>query len=772
MPPPEVVFKVAKATPRQDGQKAAELDPDAFVRLQTSPGEVVRILGSAGATVVRVWRMDRTDRVPSGVPVIRIDGPTRDSIGARIGDEVRVVRAEEKREARRVDVASAREGVALAASLAPQLKKRLLRWPLVKGDLFYFERGPFGFEEAQRYLMRVAETDPPGVVVVGEETQVHLLSAEPDDEARAPLPEEAAPEVEPAPISNIHYEDIGGLRRELSLVREMIEKPLRHPQLFERLGIDPPKGVLLHGPPGTGKTLIAKAVANESGARFFSIAGPEIISRYYGEPEKRLREIFEKARKAAPAILFLDEIDAIAPKRSEVTGEVERRVVDQLLSLMDGLQGRGQVIVIAATNRPNALDEALRRPGRFDREIELGVPGREDRLEVMKIHTRRMPLVDEQGETLAPDDPRRERLLADLANQTPGFVGADLAALCREAAMKALRRYLPGLESRSEEGGVLSPEALEQMRVTPEDFREALREMEPSALREVLFEIPEVTWEEIGGIAPVKQEVREMVEWPIKHPERFQRMGIRAPRGILLYGPPGTGKTLVAKAVANETGVNFISIRGPELMSKWVGESERAVREIFRKARQAAPAIVFFDEVDAIAPVRGWDGSNIGVTERVVNQLLSEMDGLQKAGGVVVLAATNRPEILDPALIRPGRFDRLLLVGPPDREGRLEVLKIHTRKMPLEPDVDLGQLVEATEGYVGSDLESLCREAAMVALRRDAEVSGVSRADFEEALRRVKPSVTPSMMERYEKIRETLEGGLAAARAKAVEGYR
>ncbi|MEM3164585.1 MAG: CDC48 family AAA ATPase [Halobacteria archaeon] len=771
MPPPEVRFKVAKATPRQDGQKAAEFSSDALLQLQVSPGEMVSITGPVGTTVAKVWRMDRADQVPTGVPFIRIDGPTRDSIGARIGDEVLVVRAQERKDARRIVVAPAREGARLSASLAPQVRKRLLTLPLVAGDLFYFERGPFGFEEAQRYLMRVVETEPPGVVLVSEETQMVLEAAEEEAGAEesgpAPTGPGAVGEAAPAPASGIHYEDIGGLRRELSLVREMIEKPLRHPQLFERLGIEPPKGVLLHGPPGTGKTLIARAVASESGARFFSIAGPEIISRYYGEPEKRLREIFEKARKSAPAVIFLDEMDAIAPKRSEVTGEVERRVVDQLLSLMDGLQGRGQVIVIAATNRPNAIDEALRRPGRFDREIELGVPGREDRLDIMKIHTRRMPLADEEGRTLALDDPARERLLADLAAQTPGFVGADLAALCREAAMKALRRHLPKLE-----GETIPPEAIEQMQVRPEDFREALREMEPSALREVLFEIPEVSWEEVGGLGPVKQEVREMVEWPIHHPERFERMGIRAPRGILLYGPPGTGKTLMAKAAAQQAGVNFISIRGPELMSKWVGESERAVREIFRKARQAAPCVVFFDEMDAIAPVRGWDVSNVGTTERVVNQLLSEMDGLQKAGSVVVLAATNRPEILDPALIRPGRFDRLLMVGPPDREGRLEILKIHTRKMPLDPDVDPGQLVEATEGYVGSDLESLCREAAMVALRRDGDVTGVSRADFQEALRRVKPSVTRSMMERYEKVREALEGGLSAARARAVEGYR
>lgn len=769
MPPPEVKFKVAKATPRQDGRKAAELGSDALVLLQVSPGEMVTVLGPTGTTVAQVWRMDRTDYVPTGVPFIRIDGPTRDSIGARIGDEVRVVRAQERKEARAIVVVSAQEGVRLSTSLAPQMKKELLALPLVAGDLFYFTRGPFGLQEAQRYLMRVVKTEPPGFVVVSDNTQVHVQDAA-DEEAAEETPQSSAkavPAAVPIAISNIHYEDIGGLSRELSLVREMIEKPLRHPQLFERLGIEPPKGVLLHGAPGTGKSLIAKAVANESGARFFSIAGPEIISRYYGEPEERLRKLFAEARKATPAIILIDEIDAIAPKRSEVTGEVERRVVDQLLSLMDSLQERHQVIVIGTTNRPNSIDEALRRPGRFDREIELGVPGREDRLDILKIHTRRMPLADEEGRPLATDDALRERLLADLAAQTPGFVGADLAALGREAAMKALRRHLPKLE-----GETIPPEAVEQIQVRPEDFREALREMEPSALREVLFEIPEVSWEEVGGLGPVKQEVREMVEWPIHHPERFERMGIRPPRGILLYGPPGTGKTLMAKAAAQQAGVNFISIRGPELMSKWVGESERAVREIFRKARQAAPCVVFFDEMDAIAPMRGWDVSNVGTTERIVNQLLSEMDGLQKAGGVVVLAATNRPEVLDPALIRPGRFDRLLLVGPPDREGRLEILKIHTRKMPLDPDVNLSQLVEATEGYVGSDLESLCREAAMVALRRDGDVTGVSRADFEEALRRVKPSVTQSMMERYEKIKETLEGGLSTARARAVEGYR
>jgi transitional endoplasmic reticulum ATPase len=544
---------------------------------------------------------------------------------------------------------------------------------------------------------------------------------------------------------------VGGLRDEVQRVREMIELPMKHPEVFQKLGIEPPKGVLLHGPSGTGKTLIAKAVANESGANFSSIAGPEIMSKYYGESEQRLREIFEDAQKAAPSIIFIDEIDSIAPKRGEVTGEVERRVVAQLLAMMDGLKERGQVVVIGATNRVEAIDPALRRPGRFDREIEIGVPDRAGRVEILQIHVRNMPIAEDVN-------------LEGLADRTHGFVGADINALCKEAAMRALRRYLPDLTTEDD----IPQEIIDKMEVTSLDFEEALKEIEPSALREVLVELPKVNWKDVGGLGPLQQELIEAIEWPLKEPERFRQMGIRPPKGILLYGPPGTGKTMIAQAVANETNANFISVRGPQMLSKWVGESEKAIREIFRKARQVSPCIVFFDELDSIAPMRGMD-EGTRVTERVVNQLLSEMDGLEALKDVVVIAATNRPDILDPALLRSGRFDRLLMVGPPDQMGRLEILKIHTARIPHEKDVDLEELAEVTEGYVGSDLESLCREAAMLAMKSDEE--RVEMAHYREALKKVRPSVEESMISYYERINERFKGGLKMEPSSLI-GYR
>ncbi|RLI25485.1 AAA family ATPase, partial [Candidatus Bathyarchaeota archaeon] len=524
--------------------------------------------------------------------------------------------------------------------------------------------------------------------------------------------------------------------------------PLKYPELFERLGVEAPKGVLLYGPPGTGKTLLAKAVANETNAAFFSISGPEIMSKYYGESEERLREIFRQAEENAPSIIFIDEIDAIAPKREEVTGEVEKRVVSQLLALMDGLKPRGRVVVIGATNRPNALDPALRRPGRFDREIEIGVPNKQGRLEILQIHTRGMPLADDVD-------------LEYLASITHGFVGADLEALCKEAAMRALRRIIPEIDFEKE---TIPAEVLNKITVTMNDFLEALKEVEPSAMREVLVEVPNVKWEDIGGLHDVKLELQEAVEWPLKYPELFEYMDARPPKGILLYGPPGTGKTLLAKAVANESEANFISIKGPEILSKWVGESERAIREVFRKAKQAAPSIIFFDEIDAIAPVRGSGLGDSHVTERVISQLLTEMDGIEELRGVVVIAATNRPDIVDPALLRPGRFDKLLYVPPPDLEARKEILKIHTRKKPLADDVDLDDIAKRTEGYTGADLEALCNTAVMLAIReyiavnKDPEEAkkGVKKLKvhmrhFEEALKRVKP-ISRKELEMYQKI--------------------
>ncbi|MCL7399939.1 MAG: CDC48 family AAA ATPase, partial [Thaumarchaeota archaeon] len=551
-------------------------------------------------------------------------------------------------------------------------------------------------------------------------------------------------------VPKVTYEDIGGLQEEIRKIREMVELPLKYPELFERLGVEAPKGVLLYGPPGTGKTLLAKAVANETNAAFFSISGPEIMSKFYGESEERLREIFRQAEENAPSIIFIDEIDAIAPKREEVTGEVEKRVVSQLLALMDGLKPRGRVVVIGATNRPNAIDPALRRPGRFDREIEIGVPNKQGRLEILQIHTRGMPLAEDVD-------------LEKIANVTHGFVGADLEALCKEAAMRALRRILPQIDFEKEK---IPAEILNKIVVTMDDFMEALKEVEPSAMREVLVEVPTVKWEDIGGLADVKLELQEAVEWPLKYPEVFEHLDAKPPKGILLYGPPGTGKTLLAKAVANESEANFISVKGPELLSKWVGESERAVREIFRKAKQAAPSIIFFDEIDSIAPVRGGGYGDSHVTERVISQLLTEMDGLEELRGVVVIAATNRPDIIDPALLRPGRFDKLLYVPPPDIEARKEILKIHLKKKPLAEDVDIEDIARRTEGYTGADLAAVCNTAVMLAIRehimgnknpdeakKNVKNIKVCRRHFEEALRKVKP-ISQKELEMYKKISE------------------
>ena len=564
----------------------------------------------------------------------------------------------------------------------------------------------------------VVRTRPHGIVRITHDTQVHIRS-------------EPVPEIRGVPRTT--YEDIGGLHEEIQRIREMVELPLRHPELFQRLGIDPPKGVLLHGPPGCGKTLLARAVANESEANFFSINGPEIMSKFYGESEARLREIFQQAQQNAPSIIFIDEIDAIAPKREEVTGEVERRVVAQLLALMDGLAARGNVIVIGATNRPDALDPALRRPGRFDREIEIGVPDKQARYEILQIHTRGMPLAEDVD-------------LKKLAEMTHGYTGADIAALCRETAMKALRRYLPEINLEEER---IPPSVLEKMEIRMEDFLNAYKEITPTAMREVYVEIPTVHWEDIGGLEDVKKELREAVEWPLKNPEIFKRFGIRPPKGILLYGPPGCGKTLLARAVATESEANFITIKGPEVFSKWVGESEKAVREVFRKARMAAPAVIFFDEFDSLVPRRGMGVGDSMVTERVISQLLTEMDGIMRLEDVVVIAATNRPDIIDPAVLRPGRFDRLIYVPTPDEKARLEIFKIYTKNMPLAKDVNLEELARATKGYSGADIEALCREAALNALRRDLNAKEVTKADFDAAMEKIGPSISPEIEEWY-----------------------
>jgi len=664
----------------------------------------------------------------------------RRNAGTSIGEKVTIRKAEIK-EAKSITVAPTDPRVRFMAP-GEVIKRNLLGRPVTKGDLitptapeepvhigadsiiaqffgdvFGEMATPLGFGEV-RFM--VTNTSPSGIVLVTDLTDVTLL------------PE--AVEVKELKVPAVTYEDIGGLKDELQRVREMIELPLKHPELFDRLGIEPPKGVLLHGPPGTGKTLIAKAVANESDAYFIPIAGPEIMSKFYGESEARLREVFQDAEKNAPAIVFIDELDAIAPKREEVTGEVERRVVAQLLSLMDGLKSRGKVVVIGATNRPQALDPALRRPGRFDREIVIGVPDRDGRKEVLQIHTRGMPLAKDVD-------------LDGLANVTHGFVGADLEAICKEAAMSALRKILPEIKLEEK---IIPPEVLEKLQVTKEDFDDALKMVEPSAMREVLIEVPNVRWNEVGGLDDVKQELREAVEWPLKHPDSFKRMGIEPPRGILLYGPPGTGKTLLARAVATESEANFIAIKGPEMLSKWVGESERAVRETFRKARMAAPAIIFFDEVDAVVPRRGSGIGDSHVTERVISQLLTELDGLEKLENIVVIAATNRPDLIDSALLRPGRFDRLLLVPAPDKKARLEIFKIHTEDMPLAKDIDLEALAAETAGYAGSDIAALCREAAMLVLRKDIKAKEVHMKQFREAMEKVRPSVTEDIEKSYD----------------------
>jgi len=672
-----VKLKVAEAEYADVGRGIARIDSQTMEKLGITTGDIIEIEGKRKTAAI-AWRSRLQDE---GLGLIRIDGIVRKNAGVGLGDYVYVKKAEVQ-PAKKVVLAPV-EQVYLRGNVEEYFKNRMLNKPVVKGDLVVFE------VMGQTIPFVVAQTNPKGIVYVNTLT-IFEISEKPMKPGEAAVPE-------------VTYEDIGGLHEEIKKIREMVELPLKHPELFHRLGIEPPKGVLLYGPPGCGKTLLAKAVANEANAYFITINGPEIMSKYYGESERRLREIFEEAEKNAPAIIFIDEIDAIAPRREEVTGEVERRVVSQLLTLMDGLKSRGQVIVIAATNIPDAIDPALRRPGRFDREIEIGVPDRKGRLEILQIHTRGMPLGKDVN-------------LEKLADLTYGFTGADIAMLCKEAAMKALRRVLPQvIKEKGEIPDEIPAEVLNKLEVTMEDFLKALQEIEPSGMRDVLIEIPRVKWEDIGDLEEVKKELREAVEWPLKYPQTYSKLGIEPPRGVLLYGPPGCGKTLLAKAVANEANANFIAVKGPEVLSKWVGESERAIRKIFHKARQVAPCIVFFDEIDSIAGRRGSDVNK--VTDRVLNQLLTELDGIERLRGVVVLAATNRPDLLDPALLRPGRLDKLIYVPLPNREARLKILKVHTRKVPLAEDVNLEEIAEKTEGYTGADLAAICREAAMMVLR-------------------------------------------------------
>ena len=723
----EVQLEVDKAYPNDSGRGIARLDPDTLLHLKLSPGEIITIEGGE-KTAAKVWRADRNDW---NTDTVRIDGFTRQNADVGIGERVTIQKADAKKADQLVLAPPEDASVQFGSDAAGMVKRQILKRPLVEGDIvpvMSSTNHPFMRSPGQAIPLIAIDTEPDDVVIITEDTEVTLREEPISGFDR--------------PGSGITYEDIGGLSGEIQRVREMVELPMKHPQIFKKLGIEPPQGVLLHGPPGTGKTLLAKAVANETSASFFSIAGPEIISKYYGESEQQLREIFEDATEESPSIIFIDELDSIAPKREDVTGEVERRVVAQLLTMMDGLETRGQVIVIAATNRLDSVDPALRRPGRFDREIELGVPDETGRNEILRIHTRGMPLADEVD-------------LDDLAENTHGFVGADIESLSKEAAMKALRRYLPEIDLDEEE---IPPALLDRMIVKRTDFKAALNEVEPSAMREVLVELPKITWDDVGGLEDPKQQVQESVEWPLSDPERFERMGINPPKGILLYGPPGTGKTLMARAVASETNANFISVRGPQLLSKWVGESEKAIRQTFRKARQVSPTVVFFDELDSLAPSRSQEvGSN--VSERVVNQLLTELDGLEEMEDVIVIGATNRPDMIDPALIRTGRFDRLVFIGEPTIEGREQILKIHTQDIPLSADVSLRELAEITEGYVGSDLENIAREAAMEALREDADSDEVEMRHFRQAMEQVRPTITEDLMEYYKRMEREFRGG-------------
>jgi transitional endoplasmic reticulum ATPase len=690
-------------------------------KLGITAGDFVEIHGKK-MTVAVAWPAYAEDQ---GQEIIRMDGLIRRNAGVALNEYVSVRKADVK-EAQAIVFAPTDVRLSVDEEFVSFVKRRFMDMPFIEGDMTLLSI--FG----SAVPLTVTRTRPHGAVKITETAHVQVLS-------------EPTPEKKGIPI--VTYEDIGGLHEEIQRIREMVELPMRHPELFQRLGIEPPRGVFLYGPPGCGKTLLAKAVANESDANFYVISGPEIMSKFYGESEARLREIFQKAQETSPSIIFIDEMDAIAPKREEVTGEVERRVVAQLLSLMDGMGSRGNIIVIGATNRPNAIDPALRRPGRFDREIEIGVPDKAGRNEVLQIHTRNMPLAEDTD-------------LKRLSDITHGYTGADIASLCREAAMKSLRRYIPEINLEEER---IPPEILEKMVVKMDDFLYAYREITPTAMREVYVEVPQVHWNEVGGLKEVKQELMESVEWPLKKPEVFKKMGIKPPRGILLLGPPGCGKTLLARAVATESEANFISIKGPEIFSKWVGESEKAIREVFRKGRTAAPAIIFFDELDSIVPRRGLGYSDSGASERVISQLLTEIDGIESLQNVLVIAATNRPDILDPAVLRPGRFDRLIYVPSPDLDSLKEIFKIHTHSMPLSRDVDLEELARKAQGYSGADIEAICREAAIDALREDIDATEVSLRDFNKAVERVGPSISPEDDAWYQKFSKRLRRERAAA---------
>ena len=725
------------------GRGLAAIDRSSMRDLGLENGDYIVIRGSTdGAAVARVWPGYPDDE---GRGIIRIDGRLRQEAGVGIDDRVTVEKA---------DVAAATsvtvalpQNLRIRGDIGPLVRDKLSGQAVTEGQTvpFSLSFGPMA-SSGQSVPLKIAESSPTGTVVITDSTTIQISETPAEQITTGPAGAADG-------VPSITYEDIGGLDDELDQVREMIELPMRHPELFQQLGIEPPKGVLLHGPPGTGKTLMAKAVANEIDAHFETISGPEIMSKYYGESEEQLRDVFEEADENAPAIVFIDEIDSIAAKREEAGGDVERRVVAQLLSLMDGLEERGRVTVIAATNRVDAIDPALRRGGRFDREIEIGVPDKDGRKEILQVHTRGMPLSD------AVD-------LDQYAENTHGFVGADLESLTKEAAMNALRRIRPEIDLESEE---IDADVLDSLRVTERDFKQALKGIQPSALREVFVEVPDVSWEHVGGLEDTKERLRETIQWPLDYPEVFEAMDLEAAKGVLMYGPPGTGKTLLAKAVANEAKSNFISIKGPELLNKFVGESEKGIREVFDKARSNAPTVIFFDEIDSIASERGQRTGDSGVSERMVSQLLTELDGLEELEDVVVIATTNRPDLIDNALLRPGRLDRHVHVPVPDEDARKKIFEVHTRNKPLAESIDLDWLASETEGYVGADIEAVCREASMAASREfitsvDPEEMNeavgnvrISKDHFEHALEEVGPSVTADTRERYEEIEEEFD---------------
>ncbi|MFL6480565.1 MAG: CDC48 family AAA ATPase [Nitrososphaera sp.] len=697
----KVSLKVAETNPKFVGRGMALVDPKVMDEMELSTGDVIEISGKKKSYVL-LWSSQSDDH---GKKLIRIDGYTRNNIGIGIDDTVKVRKVNVKK-AEQVILAPTEELniVGLEEYLPELLEGRVV----TRGDII-----PLNIM-GRRIGFAVSNTSPTDTASLIDSNTEFVIGSVPKTAAKG--------------VPRVSYEDIGGLKNEVQKVREMIELPLRHPEIFDRIGIEAPKGVLLHGPPGTGKTLLAKAVASETNANFYSISGPEIMSKFYGESEERLREIFKEAEQNAPSIIFIDEIDSIAPKREEVSGDVEKRVVSQLLTLMDGIKSRGKLVIIGATNRPNAIDPALRRPGRFDREIDIGIPDEQGRLDILLIHSRGMPLTGDVN-------------LESIAKVTHGFVGADLEALSKEAAMRSLRRILPEINLDQPK---IPAEILNKIKITKQDFDEALRDVQPSAMREVLVQRPNVGWDDIGGLDQVKEELAEAIEWPLKHADLFAEANIEPPKGILLHGSPGTGKTMIAKAVAATSEANFISIKGPELISKWVGESEKGVREVFRKARQAAPCVIFFDELDAIAPRRGGGSEGDGhVTERVISQMLTELDGLEDLKGVVVIGATNRPDIIDEALLRPGRFDRILEVPAPDKEARKQIIQIHTKKKPLESNVNLDKLIDMTEGMTGADIAALVNAAAMGAIKDHVSQKSdtklrISMKHFETALDRIK----------------------------------